>query len=227
MPGTARTCGLSGYDRELEDIFAVQDEVVRTVVATVAGRVEVAGAQVAKRKPPESLVAYDYVLRGLEQLNLEGEPHNAEARRLFEKAVELDPQYAAGHAYLALTIYVQWIANRAPGELDRALTIARRALALDENDNRCHRILSHIYTHMRQFDRAEFHSERSVALNPNDAHRRDRPGHRAAQSRSIGRGRRVGSQGDAAEPLSPQLVLELACPRAARCWSLRRSTGRL
>lgn len=158
------------YDRELEDIFAVQDEVVRTVVATVAGRVEMAGAQVAKRKPPENLVAYDYVLRGLEQLSLVGEEHNSEARRLFEKAVELDPQYAAGHAYLALTIYVQWIANRAPGELDRALTIARRALALDENDNRCHRILSHIYTHMRQFDRAEFHSERSVALNPNDAH---------------------------------------------------------
>jgi Putative Zn-dependent protease, contains TPR repeats len=60
--------------------------------------------------------------------------------------------------------------EQGPGELDRALTIARRALALDENDNRCHRILSHIYTHMRQFDRAEFHSERSVALNPNDAH---------------------------------------------------------
>src|SRR5206468_5357847 len=60
------------YDRDLEDIFAVQDEVVRTVVATVVGRVEVAGAQFAKRKPPETLVAYDYVLRGLEQLNLEG-----------------------------------------------------------------------------------------------------------------------------------------------------------
>ena len=103
------------YDRELEDIFAVQDEVVRTVVATVAGRVEVAGAQFAKRKPPESLVAYDYVLRGLEQLNLDGEPHNAEARRLFEKAVELDPQYAAGHAYLALAIYVQWVSDRGSG----------------------------------------------------------------------------------------------------------------
>ena len=92
------------YDRELEDIFAVQDEVVRTVVSTVAGRVEAAGAQVAKRKPPDSLAAYDFLLRGLEQLNLVGEDHNAEARRLFEKAVELDPQYAAAHAYLALTI---------------------------------------------------------------------------------------------------------------------------
>jgi adenylate cyclase len=157
------------YDRELRDIFAVQDEVVRTVVATVAGRVDVAGAQFAKRKPPENLVAYDYVLRGVEQLNLEGEEHNAEARRLFEKAVELDPQYAVGHAYLALAIYVEWTTSRVPGELDRALGGARQALALDENDSRCHRVLSGIHTHLKQFDRAEFHSDRSIALNPNDA----------------------------------------------------------
>jgi adenylate cyclase len=157
------------YDRELEDIFAVQDEVVRTVVATVAGRVQAAGAELARRRPPESHIAYDYVLRGLEQLNLVGEEHNAAARRVFEKAVELDPQYAVGHAYLALAIYVQWQTNRAPGELNAALASARRALALDENDSRCHRVLSAIYTHQRQHDRAEFHSDRSIALNPNDA----------------------------------------------------------
>ena len=53
--------------------------------------------------------------------------------------------------------------------LEPALASARRALALDENDSRCHRILSSIYAHLRQYDRAEFHSERSIALNPNDA----------------------------------------------------------
>ncbi len=61
------------YDRELEDLFEMQDEVVRTIVATLVGQVEAAAAQVAKRKPPENMVAYDYVLRGLEQLNLDGE----------------------------------------------------------------------------------------------------------------------------------------------------------
>jgi adenylate cyclase len=79
------------YDRDLEDIFAVQDEVVRTVVASVAGRVDVAGAEVAKRKPPESLVAYDYVLRGLEQLNMEGEKHNSEARICLRKQSNWTP----------------------------------------------------------------------------------------------------------------------------------------
>jgi adenylate cyclase len=157
------------YDRELEDIFAVQDEVVRTVVATVAGRLEVAGAEIARRKPPDSLVAYDYILRGLEQLNLEGKEHNSEARRLFEKAVELDPQYAVSHAYLALAIFVEWTSNRASNELERAVTCAQRALELDESDSRCHRILSMIYRQLRQYDRAEFHSDRSIALNSNDA----------------------------------------------------------
>jgi len=157
------------YDRELDDIFAVQDDVVRTAVATVAGRVEVAGAQLAKRKPPQSLVAYDYVLRGLEQLNLAGDVHNSEAQRFFEKAVEMDPQYAAGHAYLALAIYVQWQDNQGPGELDRALVSARRAVELDENDSRCHRILVPIYNHLHQHDLAELHSDKSIALNPNDA----------------------------------------------------------
>jgi adenylate cyclase len=156
------------YDRELEDIFTVQDEVVRTVVATVVGRLEATGAEIAKRKQPESLVAYDYVLRGLEQLNMYGEEHNSEALRLFQKAVELDPQYAVGHAYLALAFYVQWQNSRAAEELERALSFARRALELDENDSRCHRILSAIYVQLRDYDRAEFHSDRSVALNPND-----------------------------------------------------------
>jgi adenylate cyclase len=172
------------YDRDLEDIFAVQDEVVQTIVATVAGRVEVAGAQFAKRKPPESLVAYDYVLRGLEQLNLVGEEHNSEARHLFEKAVQVDPSYVAGHAYLALAIYLQWIDDRASGTLDLALARARQALALDENDSRCNRILSSIYAHMRQHDLAEFHSQRSVDLNPNDAHAAM---NRALQLRDLGR----------------------------------------
>jgi adenylate cyclase len=157
------------YDRELEDIFDVQDEVVRTIVATLVGQVEAAGTQFAKRKPPDSMVAYDYVLRGLEELSLEGEEHNTNARRLFEKAVELDPEYASGHACLALAIYVQWVSPRSSGELERALVSARRALALDESDTRCHRILSVIYKQLKQYDRAEFHSERSISLNPGDA----------------------------------------------------------
>jgi adenylate cyclase len=212
------------YDRQLADIFAVQDEVVQTVVATVAGRLEVAGAEFARRKPPESLVAYEYVLRGVEQLSREGKEHNAAARRHFEKAIELDTQYAAAHAYLALAIYVGWTTSRAPGELDGALVSARQALALDENDSRCHRVLRVIYAHLHQYDRAEFHSERSIALNPNDALAALQ---RATVLRYLGRGggRRVRTQGDAAQPLSPELVLDHACSHPAQRRALCRGAG--
>jgi adenylate cyclase len=105
----------------------------------------------------------------MEQLNLAGDEHNTEGHRLFQKAVEIDPQYAVGHAYLALAIWLLWTTNRMPGQLERALVSAQRAVELDENDSRCHRILSSVYTHLRRYDLAEFHSERSLALNPNDA----------------------------------------------------------
>ncbi|MDP9137240.1 MAG: hypothetical protein M3N38_03570, partial [Pseudomonadota bacterium] len=81
--------------------------------------------------------------------------------------------YAVGHAYLALAFYLQWMNNPSEGdtagELERALACACRALVLDESDSRCHRILSLIYEGLRQFDRAELHSSRSIALNSNDA----------------------------------------------------------
>ena len=157
------------YDRELADIFDVQDEVVRTIVATVIGQVEAAGIEVAKRKPPECMMAYDYVLRGLEQLGLDGKEHNTQARRLFEKAVDLDPEFAPGHAYLALAIYLLWVDDRSSDEPESALASARRALALDQNDSRSHRILGLLYKHFGQYDRAEFHSEKSISLNPGDA----------------------------------------------------------
>ena len=56
------------YDRTLEDVFAVQDEVVATIAATLAGRIELAGAERARRKPTQDLLAYDCLLRGMEHL---------------------------------------------------------------------------------------------------------------------------------------------------------------
>jgi adenylate cyclase len=157
------------YDRTLEDIFAVQDEVVATIAATLAGRIELAGTERAKRKPPQDLLAYDCLLRGMEHLAGYGEDANAKARAMFERAAGLDPGYALARAYLALTIYVEeWL--RTGSGLERALALAREAVALDGEDSRCQRILGEISLHARQFERADFHSERALALNPNDAH---------------------------------------------------------
>jgi adenylate cyclase len=159
------------YDRTLEDVFAVQDEVVATIAATLAGRIELAGAERARRKPTQDLLAYDCLLRGIEHLAGHGEDANAQAQAMFERAAGLDPGYALARAYLALTIYVDWAAERsaAPG-LERALALAREAVALDGEDSRCQRILGEIALAAREFGGADFHSAHAVALNPNDAH---------------------------------------------------------
>ena len=105
----------------------------------------------------------------MERLADYGAEANAAARSLFEQAIELDPAYALAHGYLALAIFNQeWGAER-ESMLASCLAAARKAVALDPNDSRCHRILAMILLSAREFERADSHSERSVVLNPNDA----------------------------------------------------------
>jgi adenylate cyclase len=156
------------YDRALDDIFAVQDEVVATIAATLAGRIVAAGVERAKRKPTTDLAAYDCVLRGTERLADHGPEANAAARTFFEQAIVLDAGYALAHAFLALTIFNEEWGAAAESKLASCLELARKAVALDPTDSRCHRILAMILLSAREFERADSHSDRSVALNPND-----------------------------------------------------------
>ena len=95
------------YDRALSELFAVQDEVVRTIVGTLVGRVQARDAARARRKPPSSLAAYECVLKGNALPWAEPEGF-AEATRLFEQAIALDPEYGLAHALLAAMRYGQW-----------------------------------------------------------------------------------------------------------------------
>ena len=106
---------------------------MQTIVATLVGRVQAAGADLAKRKPPTSLVAYDCVLRG-KSLPW-GDPNaDAEALRLYQRAIELDPDYGVAYALLALMMYHEWDYDMSGSNqiLDRAFEHARRAVELDE-----------------------------------------------------------------------------------------------
>ena len=156
------------YDRALDDIFAVQDEVVATIAATLAVRIHVAGLERAKRQPTEDLAAYECVLRGRERLAAYGPEANAAARALFARAVALDPELRACPRLSGT------------GDLQRGMGGARRAAAsrvpracqprgaLDPTDSRCHRILAMILLEAREFERAGYHADRAVALNPHD-----------------------------------------------------------
>jgi len=153
------------YDRDLSEIFAVQDDVVQTIVGTLVGRVQSAGVEFAKRKPPASLAAYDYVLRG--HALPWGDPEaGAEAQRMYEKAIELDPGYGLAHGLLALMLYAEWNRTGSDAALDSALELARQSVALDETESYCQFILGHTYLYRRSFDLAEQYYRRAVEMNP-------------------------------------------------------------
>jgi tetratricopeptide (TPR) repeat protein len=158
------------YDRPLEDVFAVQDEVVRTIVATLASRLEEAEVSAAVRKPTGNLAAYDALLRGVEHLRGYAVDDNRRARELFEQAVSLDSKFALAHAYLGLALIVEHGYGDAPEAIKRqALDATLAGLRLDSGDARCHLFVGLIYLYRGEHELALHHLERSNSLNPNDA----------------------------------------------------------
>ena len=96
MPLPAIICGASVSISSLDEFFDVQDELTRTIVATIAGRLEDAEISIATAKRTNSLPAYDCLLKGIRHLRGYAPDDNRLARELFEQAVELDPRYALG-----------------------------------------------------------------------------------------------------------------------------------
>ena len=158
------------YDRELEDIFALQDEIVRAIVAALPGRLEDAGREIARRKPTPSITAYDLVLLGNErwrQLTVKG---MAEARAFFRNAVALDPQYARAHVNIAWTIVCDvFLESPATANLDEALREIETALDIDDGDAWSHGVFAQLLFLLNEDAKAEIHFSRALALNPNDA----------------------------------------------------------
>jgi TolB-like protein/tetratricopeptide (TPR) repeat protein len=154
------------FDRRSVDFFQVQDEVVQTIVATLVGRVRVADAQRARRKPPSSLAAYECVLQG-NALRWDDPEDAAAATRLFEQAIEADPGYGHAYALLAVMLSRSWQEDLGGSDvaLHEAHRLAQRSIELAPENSTCFAALGQICLLQRSYDLAIQHMERAIGLN--------------------------------------------------------------
>lgn len=157
------------YDRKLEDIFAIQDEITMTVVGAIQPELSVAEQQRARRKSSENLAAWDFFNRGNWYSWRPTRENFEAARRNFEQAIELDPEFCLAHAYLAYTLWrtvVFQFANTPVGMLDDAMSAAKKAVALDHGDAHAHWAMGMVYMQKRDHVLAIEELERAIELNP-------------------------------------------------------------
>lgn len=155
------------YDRDMLDLFAVQEEVTQAIAATIEGRMAASAAQWSRRKPTEDLAAYDYFLQGRENIERVGDLNVSV--QLLRRAIELDPEFAQAHAWLSRSFITKYHTDYCQETLREALDLARRAVSLDESDAWCHAVVGFAYLFAGQHDQAGVHLERAVALNTTDS----------------------------------------------------------
>jgi adenylate cyclase len=160
------------FDRDLADIFEVQDEVTSRIVATLAGKVGESERRRVRSGQTEDVEAYDCVLRGREIWYRFTPEDNRGARRLYEKAIELDPDYARAYASLAWTYLTEHWERWASAEeqpLERALEVARRGVTVNPASHSNHLALGQVCLSAGLHEEAFEAFETAIALNPNDA----------------------------------------------------------
>lgn len=158
------------YDRQLADVFSIQDEVTEAVVARVAEGVKGARSLYARSRPSHSATAYDLVLQARPYRTAHTAASSEIAARLLKQAIELDPNFALAHASLAFVRAGEFEAGWGgdpDAVLAEAFAAAKRAVALDDSDGYAHASLAYVLLEMNEFDQAEHEVAVALSLNPN------------------------------------------------------------
>jgi adenylate cyclase len=161
------------YDRDLTDIFALQDEITEQIVSSIAPELGTAERERARRKPPESLDAWDRFQRGLWHVYHVNERDHSEAERLMQEVVEIDPGFSPAYAYLAFLRYLAVIHGLAEDDaktLAEGHALGNKAVTLDRNDPVAHFALARVLTMEGDMEAAIAESKIAIGLNPNDPH---------------------------------------------------------
>lgn len=161
------------YDRELKDIFSLQDEITRKIVMTVDVEVDEAEFKRVRQISTENLNAWDSFMRGWEYYR--GRTKSAitqQARQMFERAIELDPKFSGAYAALGWTYLAEWLWGwtQDPQAPVRAFELVQKAISLDDSLAGAYRVLAMIYLWKdRQHEQAIATAEKAMALDPNNA----------------------------------------------------------
>jgi adenylate cyclase len=160
------------YDRDLEDIFTVQDEVTHAIVTTLEPQLAVAERQRARRKPVSSLGAWECYQRGLWHLYRMNADDSRKALDLLERAIGLDPESSSAHAGLAFALYYHVLfgfSTDRGADLAKALEQAKAAVALDQSDAFAFVAAGRVYLVLGDPPSAIEAADRAIALNPSYA----------------------------------------------------------
>ena len=157
-------------DRDLHDIFAVQDEITERVVAAIEPEVYAAENIRSQRKPPENLDAWECVIRALSAISQMTREASAEAERLCRQAIAFAPAYSQAHSLLAWALLRRTVwGDDLRTVAAEAGTEAQAALAIDERDSWAHCVQGNLFNRLRRFDEAARECRRALELNPNFA----------------------------------------------------------
>jgi adenylate cyclase len=160
------------YDRALEDIFDVQDEITRLIVSATAVQIEASERERIRQLAPADLRAYGFVVQGQQHIFRYTRDENREARLLYEAALQVDPRYARALAAKSRTLNIDWRYNWTDlrdGALEAALDLALGAVTLDPTDARGFGELGFAHLYRKEHEAAIIAYERGLSLNPNDA----------------------------------------------------------
>ncbi|WEX91124.1 adenylate/guanylate cyclase domain-containing protein [Sinorhizobium garamanticum] len=158
------------YDRRLDDIFAIQDEVTAAIAATLPGRLEASQRDQLARIKPANMAAYECALTAKVLHHRGTVADNEQAQALIDRALALDPGYAHAHAWRACILGQAWVHGWCEDKdavWAEIIAELERALAIDENDADVHRILAAVNVNNNELTTARYHQERALSINPN------------------------------------------------------------
>jgi len=159
------------YDRDLKDIFALQDEVTQKIVAALAVKLTEDEQERLVTKYTDNMEAYDFYLQGAEYQNRYTKESNVLARQMFERAIVLDPGFAVAYGALGFTHFHDWTFgwSRDPQSLEHAFELAQRTLDLDDSLPWGHHLLGKVYLWKKQHEKAIAELKKAIDLSPNSA----------------------------------------------------------